>query len=67
MKEDKVFTEKELAEINSLFQEAADKDMEDVVEDPVAYALAGEPDTEGWDEFVASVLAEGPPEEEEEV
>lgn len=51
-------------EINAKLQEAADKDMEDVVEDPVAYTLAGEPDTEGWNEFVERVLAEDPPEEE---
>lgn len=67
MKKDKVFTEKELAEINALFQEAADKDMEDVVKYPLPIDVAdivNKFDDEGWDEFVERVLAEGLPEEE---
>ena len=68
MKEDKVFTAEEVEEINALFQEAASKDAEEVVENlgPIEFEL-GNVDTEGWDEFIERVLAEGPPVDEEEV
>lgn len=53
-------------EINAKLQEAADKDMGGVAEDPVLIEFTGlEPDIEGWDEYVAHILAEGLPEKEE--
>ena len=49
-------------EINALLQEAADKDMEDVYEDPMPIEFTGDEDEEGWDEFVDYVIAKGLPE-----
>lgn len=57
-------------EINAKLQEAADKDMENVVEDPLPVDVTDiidKFDDEDWNEFVARVLAEGLSEEEEEV
>jgi len=56
-------------EINALLQEAADKDMEDVYEDPMPMEFTGDEDEEGWDAFIEYVLANGLPEglSEEEV
>lgn len=55
-------------EINALLQEAANKDMEDVVVDgPVPVDVTGlEPDVEGWDEYVARTLAGDPPADDDE-
>ena len=55
-------------EINAKLQKAADKDMEDIVEDPGPYEFKNlDPvDQEGWYEFVERVVADGPPEDLEE-
>ena len=54
--------------INIKLQEAADKDLEEVFEDPGLYDFKNlDPvDQEGWYEFVERVVEEGPPEDLEE-
>lgn len=52
-------------EINAKLQEAADKDMEDVIEDPVPIEFTDQqPNIEGWDEYVEWTLKQSPEGEE---